>query len=147
MPFTLEDFIEESNRIEDIEGFSASDILAHGALLVAGSINVEALALFVKAIQPDAVLRDHEGLDVVVGNHRPPPGSPTIRHKLETLLSDTRHMHAYEFHQRYENLHPFTDGNGRSGRALWLKMMGGISKVPLGFLHTWYYQSLQEGRR
>ena len=146
MPFTLEDFIEESNRIEGIEGVSDSDVLAHAALLAAGSIDVEALALFVKVIQPDAVLRDHEGLDVVVGNHLPPPGSPLIRHKLETLLIDIRYITPYKFHQRYENLHPFTDGNGRSGRALWLKMMGGISKVPLGFLHSWYYQSLQAER-
>ena len=145
-PFTLEDFIKESNRIENIEGVSDSDMLAHAALLVAGSIGVEAMELFVKAIQPDAVLRDHEGLDVIVGSHLPPRGSPTIRHKLETLLIDMRSITPYQIHQRYENLHPFTDGNGRSGRALWLRMMGGIEKVPLGFLHSWYYQSLQEGR-
>ena len=52
---------------------------------------------------------------------------------------------AYVLHCRYESLHPFTDGNGRSGRALWLWMMGGIEEAPLGFLHTWYYQSLEAG--
>ena len=146
IPFTLEDFIAESNRIEDIEGVSDSDTLAHAALLVAGSIDVEALALFVTAIQPDAVLRDHEGLNVIVGNHRPPAGGPRIRQELERLLADMTRYAPYQFHQWYETLHPFTDGNGRSGRALWLKMMGGIEKVPLGFLHSWYYQSLQTGR-
>ena len=49
----------------------------------------------------------------------------------------------FAVHVAYENLHPFMNGNGRSGRALWLWHMGGIEKVPLGFLRTWYYQSLQ----
>lgn len=81
------------------------------------------------------------GLNVVVGRYRPPLGGPNIRATLQKLL---RHPHdPYLIHQAYEALHPFTDGNGRSGRALWLHMMGGPDAVPLGFLHTWYYQSLR----
>ena len=38
------------------------------------------------------------------------------------------------------------DGNGRSGRVLWLYNMGGIERVPLGFLHTFYYQALDASR-
>ena len=40
--------------------------------------------------------------------------------------------------------HPFTDGNGRSGRALWLWQMN--NHAPFGFLHTFYYQTLENSR-
>ena len=50
---------------------------------------------------------------------------------------------AWALHKHFESLHPFLDGNGRTGRALWLWMMGGIAQVPLGFLHTFYYQTLR----
>jgi Fic family protein len=48
-------------------------------------------------------------------------------------------------HVRYEHLHPFTDGNGRSGRAIWAWQMlyQGRGEIPLGFLHHFYYQSIQ----
>ena len=51
----------------------------------------------------------------------------------------------YDIHRRYETLHPFMDGNGRSGRILWAWQMihhdirPGLS---LGFLHAFYYQTL-----
>lgn len=48
----------------------------------------------------------------------------------------------FEFHKRYEHIHPFVDLNGRTGRAIWLHQMLEKQDVPLGFLHTWYYQSL-----
>jgi hypothetical protein len=40
---------------------------------------------------------------------------------------------------------PTTDGNGRSGRALWLWCMRG--RAPLGFLHQFYYQTLGAAER
>jgi hypothetical protein len=49
-----------------------------------------------------------------------------------------------EAHVRYETLHPFTDGNGRTGRALWYWMMVGSSRADLGFLHAFYYQTLKK---
>lgn len=45
----------------------------------------------------------------------------------------------WEVHIAYEMLHPFTDGNGRSGRMLWAWQM---RNFPLDFLHTFYYQTL-----
>jgi hypothetical protein len=77
-----------------------------------------------------------------VGRHLPPRGGPEIRnHLLDLLLNDD--LSAYEQHVAYEVLHPFTDGNGRSGRALWAWR---VRDFPLGFLHTFYYQTLDSSR-
>lgn len=47
-------------------------------------------------------------------------------------------------HVEYETLHPFMDGNGRSGRVLWAWQMrrDGRDPLQLGFLHAFYYQAL-----
>lgn len=139
----LSDFVRESNRIEGIvREPTRSEVEAHERFL-ASDPSIPALIGLVEAVQPDARLRDRVGLDVRVGAFLPPPGGPEVAEKLRELLHTSRDP--YWTHHLYETLHPFTDGNGRSGRALWLAMMGGIINVPLGFLHHWYYQSLADG--
>ncbi len=109
---------------------------------------VEDLDTLVRIYQPDARLRNQYGMDVFVGDHTPPGGGPYIHHSLERLLINFKRGQnksvPYLSHQYYEELHPFTDGNGRSGRALWLWYMR--NNAPLGFLHHWYYQSLHEAQ-
>ena len=144
--FTLVDFVRESNMIEGIYREPTKEEIQAHEQLFSQQITVESLREFVRTIAPGCDLRDGPGMDVVIGNHRPPYGGPLIPCLLSDLISDLYGLSAYEAHHRYERLHPFMDGNGRSGRALWLMLMGGIAKVPLGFLHTWYYQSLDYGR-
>lgn len=149
MDFDLERFIIESNMIEGITRHSIdAEVQAHIDFL-AGPVTVEALERFVDVIQPGVELRRHEGMNVRVGKHIPPRGGPHIEEWLEHLLIPKPETTPYQRHCAYEILHPFMDGNGRSGRVLWLHNMGGIEKVPLGFLHTFYYQALAagEGRR
>ena len=146
-------FVQESNRIEGIHrGIThpqtGLEIEAHEQFLALKAITVEALENFVAVVQPDAVLRDKRGLDVRVGNHIAPPGGPEIVGDLARLIHavEIPGTDAHHIHMLYETLHPFTDGNGRSGRVLWLWIMGGVEHAPLGFLHHFYYQTLAASR-
>lgn len=145
MKFTLEDFVRESNRIERIDGVSPGDLAAHERLLALPTLQVTDIEDFVRMVA-GASLRSHLGMNVRVGNHYPPRGGPEIIKSLGHILENARRgdtrAQCFAVHCQYEKIHPFMDGNGRSGRAIWLWMMGGIEKAPLGFLHHFYYQSL-----
>ena len=149
----VENFVRESNRIEGItreptrnEVSATVDFLN----IPLTHLTIQHVIDLVNVYQPDAVLRDKEGLDVRVGNHIPPSGNPTIRQALALIVTDAKldQNHPFVHHREYETLHPFTDGNGRSGRALWAWQMLHHDYDPgiqLGFLHAWYYQSLSFG--
>ena len=127
------------------ETAAAEDFLALEEILVRD------LCVFVGVTAPGAMLRNRPGMNVRVGPHLPPPGGDSVLRGLARLLErvNAGTIDPYEAHVRYETLHPFMDGNGRSGRILWLWQMVRIHGAlpPLGFLHTWYYQSLQGARK
>lgn len=144
----LRNFLIESNKIEGIDQPPTSNQMACARdFLTLDSISIDALQKIVAAFQPYALLRDKPGMNVRVGDHVPIAGGQDIRPNLENILWQANNAHAspFEIHQFYEELHPFLDGNGRSGRMLWLWQMGDGYSPPLGFLHTWYYQSLAAG--
>lgn len=145
----LKDFVAESNRIEGIHRVKPHEIEAHQALLRRGALTIPAIVEFVWTIC-QAPLRREIGMNVYVGNHVPPPGGPDIVDALDKLLIQISEdkISPYEGHHAYETLHPMSDGNGRSGRAIWAWHMKlrGEDPLRLGFLHSWYYQSLENSR-
>lgn len=143
----LRRFMIESNAIEGITRSPprlTREIKATGVFLDLAEPMVMDIVKLVSVYQPDAQLRTRQGMNVRVGKHIAPPGGRDIRKDLEEILyaATEQESNPHYFHCWYEELHPFTDGNGRSGRTLWLWMMLRRGGAPLGFLHTFYYQAL-----
>ena len=133
-------FICESNHIEGIHRDpTEGEIEEFERFMGQDEITLADMIQFVSIYQPDAELRDRPGMNVTVGGYHPPAGCISVKTRLMDILSDAKKGDPFAIHLRYERLHPFMDGNGRSGRMLWMWMM---REAPLGFLHTFYYQTL-----
>lgn len=144
------DFVRESNRIEGITRDPTSDeIAAHERFLILFQVKPATLCLFQSVVAPDKPLRDRPGMDVGVGNYIAPPGGPSIYTRLRRICEmANKGADPWIVHCKFEMLHPYMDGNGRTGRALWMWQMHGQGKDPfaLPFLHRFYYQTLENSR-
>ena len=139
------DFIRESNRIEGIHrNPTEAEIEEFKRFMCLRRITVNECIAFVNVYQPGARLRVSDWMNVRVGNHKPPRGGLSIIYALQDVLDNLKKHSPYENHVAFEKLHPFMDCNGRLGRMIWMWQK---RTAPLGFLHTYYYQSLQESRK
>lgn len=95
---------------------------------------------------------------VYVGTYTAPPPGPRLKQvikdfdkwlpKIEEKMSEeARYKLIYEAHVRYEMIHPFVDGNGRSGRLFWLALLNfygfEFNEIDIDDRYT-YYRSLQQ---
>lgn len=145
----LERFLAESNAIEGITRRPTSlEIEATAEFLQSPTITTADLDSLVSIYEPGAKLRRGHRMNVRVGRYTAPPGGTRIRVALLIILRDicAGATSPFDAHIAYEKLHPFTDGNGRSGRALWAWQMCRLDhpweRDRLSFLHRFYYQTL-----
>lgn len=150
-------FLLESNRIENIEGLSIDDLKAAREFMDNDHVTVsDMVALAHEFTSGVGKLRNYVGADVRVGRSVPPAGGPRMPKLLEGILDDAmdKTKNSFDVHVDYEHLHPFLDGNGRTGRLLWLwKLVHApgpedefftrfIAQNPGNFLQAFYYQML-----
>lgn len=152
----LEPFFIESDEIENIRNLNGVEdqVLFFIESLDLDFMTLDVLVRYVKIVQPDAELRSKPGMDVHISagpgkvHYYPPLGGVLIRQTLENYLLDISYdeEHPFKMHQKYEHLHPMTDGNGRSGRFLWLWQMWKYYgyRAELRFLEKWYRHSLSQ---
>jgi hypothetical protein len=108
-------------------------------------MSIAALNDFQEAVAPRKPLRVHHGMDVRVGAYVAPPGGPAIGRALKRIAAKANAgADAWQTHIEFEKLHPYLDGNGRTGRALWAWQMRGQGRSPfvISFLHRFYYLTL-----
>lgn len=146
-------FAVESNEIERYYDESRHDHhhLALKEFLQLKEIAISSLQKFVGSIEIGAVLRTEHWHKVKIGGRRAPLPKVSAG-LLQELLNkinlkpNNKTISPFEAHAEYEYIHPFMDGNGRSGRAIWLWMMLRIysweSVFSYSFLQQYYCQSL-----
>lgn len=143
----LETFVRESNTIEGIHRDPYDrEVEAFSDFLTLMDVTIPDLSRLQAVLAPNKPLRDRPGLDVRVGSYIAPPGGPDIVLRLETLLVEMlSSTNPWRVHCDYEGLHPYCDGNGRTGRMLWAWHMRHLGRDPfaLSFLHRFYYQTLE----
>jgi hypothetical protein len=144
---TPADFIRESNLIEGIDRDpTLEEIGAFAEFLTIKVMTAHYLSALQCVFAPDAPLRIRKGLDVCVGNRRCPPGGPAIGVQLaEIILGAATTERPWYVHAVFEYVHPYMDGNGRTGRALWAWHMErlGLQPFRMPFLQRYYYQTLE----
>ncbi len=116
-------FAQVSNILSSIDSPAADQVHCDALveLLSYNKINVQHLTNFVLALEPTAELRQGDKEVVIAGFKL--PNSTTSNIGLLFLLkklSNGDNQHPWFTHMQIMELHPFTDGNSRLARAVWL---------------------------
>ena len=114
------DFVRISNRMAGITREpTVSEISAHRGLLAANALRVENLEMFVHHVAQGAQVRSETGARAVSADEEI-TSAEELKADLATIVLAAQKQAAspQRLHRIYTMLSPFTDGNGRAGRAL-----------------------------
>ena len=144
-------FVAESNQIEGIFRVTVEEVVATEKFMAEEEMSLAAICLTQAVYAPGKPLRDRAGMNVRVGNYIAPAGGRSIEVELMTIVAKLNkakpglYDNPWQMHVAFERLHPFMDGNGRTGRVIWAWHMRkiGLDPFALPFLHRFYYQTLQ----
>lgn len=139
-------FLVESLGIEGIHREPTEDEMsATKHFLRYDHLSFGDVAALQEVYAPGKPIRDKIGMNVRVGRYHPPLGGFNVVKSLVSIVDDANKRNdPWTIHIAFEGLHPFMDGNGRTGRALWAWNMLTTGEDPfsLSFLHRFYYQTL-----
>ena len=138
---SLVKFIKDSLQIEGINRSPSKKEIEATIKFIDEALTLDSVCKLQAVYAPGKPLRDKKWMNVRIGNYSPQEGGESIKIELSRILEI---KDPYHNHMEFETLHPFMDGNGRTGRSIWVKLMLESSRDPfsLSFLHRFYYQTL-----
>lgn len=146
-----EKFMLDSNRIEGEDRINPCDISALAIITDAKTDLNETSLLSIHSLIGEYLKVDWTGkyrtCNVRVGNYTA-PYHEQIPELMETYFEKLPTMDSWTAHNKFEQIHPFQDLNGRMGRLIWLKKA--ISEgydLSIPFLQKYYYQTLSHQNR
>ena len=140
-----EKFMLESNRIEGEDRLNPGDISAINMAL--RNISFIDEILIIHKMLGDYLKKDWVGkfrtCNVRVGSYIA-PDYKEVKRLMEKFMLKLPRLDSWTAHNRFQEIHPFQDLNGRVGRLIWLSKAYKKEEYnfEISFLHKYYYQTL-----